>query len=217
MQEETILQIEDDEDVLEFSSRIFTDAGYHFFRAKTIEAGLLIAKEKLPALIILDYLVGDRTAIEFMTRLSNEQQYAELPGTPIILLSGRSDLMNVLEAYFDQGLRAVLKKPFGMRELLNVVDNILRLERARFRNCKSSSLFRELPPRDDEWWEEVSLSAETIVGLSREIYMNSSNWDTEKGLMDVFAIYNSSMRLVQLIQKKMPADTSLSSAMTGRA
>jgi len=78
-------------------------------------------------------------------------------------------------------------------------------------------MFRELPPRDDEWWEEVSLSAETIVGLSREIYMNSSNWDTEKGLMDVFAIYNSSMRLVQLIQKKMPADTSLSSAMTGRA
>ena len=109
--EAMILQIDDDEDTLFVSRRMFTAAGYQFSSAKTIESGLKRALARRPSLIILDYAVGEQTGFDFLKIMASDAKYESLRNTPVIMLSGFSDLADQLEIYYPLGLRAVFRKP----------------------------------------------------------------------------------------------------------
>lgn len=204
MQEATVLQIEDNDDILLVGKRVFMEAGFTFLSAKTGEEGFKKALRRKPSVIILDYYLGDETGTDFIYQIATESKYETLRNIPFVILSGNADLEKEMYEFYGKGLRAVLKKPFGYRELVNVVENIITLEylQAKPADGKGKNDIEKAKTEDPpEWLNEVRMTAETIAGLARDIYrapMASSM--SEKIKMDLYAVYNSSRRLLQLLK-----------------
>ncbi|HNW58260.1 MAG TPA: response regulator [bacterium] len=130
MKKGTVLMVDDNLDMLLIGQRIFTKAGFEYLSARSGQEGLDKMAGGTVDLVILDYMLPDLTGQQFLQALAEEPVYAALRSIPVIVLTARTDYLEELDAYYAASLRAILTKPFGHRELVNVVDNTLRLEKS---------------------------------------------------------------------------------------
>ena len=194
-----ILLVDDNLDMLLIGQRIFTRAGYDFISARTGQEGLDKAKIDRPDIIILDYMLPDITGSQFIKTLGTAKEYTDIKDTPIVILTARAEYIDDLKSCFALGLRAFLNKPFGHRELVNVIDNIL--QQSRLEKPKSNQESLPLPDQDlgAEWFDDLKTAASTIATLCRSLGRNENANLTEEQRMDLQAIYTSSKRLIRLI------------------
>ena len=84
------------------------------------EAGLDLAREKKPDLIVLDVMMPKKDGLQVCKELRNEGN-----AVPIILLTARSEEVDKVLG-LELGADDYLEKPFGMRELIARIKAILR-------------------------------------------------------------------------------------------
>ena len=199
---ETVLQIDDVKEFLDLGEKVFHQAGFNYIFAESANDGLAKLVNNKPDLLILDYDLSDMTGLEFLKKLHSDVKFENIRNTPTIILTGYSNLSDQLEDYFALGLRAVLKKPFGYHELVDVVRSIIRLEQATniYSTLQTKNVSTTRLKEDAVWRDELKMSAEAIAGLSREIYYTPNDRLGEKTKMDAYAIYNSSQRLLKLLK-----------------
>ncbi|MGH9902579.1 MAG: HD-GYP domain-containing protein, partial [Pyrinomonadaceae bacterium] len=125
--------MDDDPSLLRLGRLSLERAGYDFLGAVTGRGGLERAREKRPDLILLDYTLPDLSGKEFFQELLRDED-ADLRHTPVIMLTALANNYAEQRELLERGLAAYLHKPFGYRELLNVIDNVLVLSRIRERN-----------------------------------------------------------------------------------
>jgi DNA-binding response OmpR family regulator len=116
-----ILAADDDEDIRELVRFRLERAGYEIATAADGEEALLLARERLPALIILDHRMPKMTGIEVIRTLRGEEATARIP---IILLTASVQEASVSEG-FAAGADDYIKKPFSPQELTARVQAIL--------------------------------------------------------------------------------------------
>jgi len=212
MEKGRVLLVDDNLDMLIIGQRIFSRAGYAFISARSGREGLQKAKVEKPDIIILDYILPDINGTQFIRTIATETEYADVKKIPIIILTARSEYIEDLQRCFELGLRAYLNKPFGHRELVNVVENIIRLAKVESRISESKpSLAAEAENRsgvaiDASWLDDVKLSASTIASLCRELVSEGHPSLAEPQKIELQAIYASSKRLLNLIQQKYAAN-----------
>ncbi len=121
---DTILVIEDDEDIRQMICDILGDEGYETIQAANGLEGLIILR-KYPkiSIIITDLLMPEKEGIETITEIRKDH-----PGLMILAISGGGICMpeNYLNLAKAMGANATLSKPFGRRELLNALENMER-------------------------------------------------------------------------------------------
>ena len=128
-----ILFVDDDPALLRVGQLALERAGYSFVGASGGEAGLREARSLRPDLILLDYMMPDLSGKEVFLELLGSDD-AALRATPVIMLTARTNNDAEQSELLELGLAAYLQKPFGYRELLNVINNVLILSRIRERN-----------------------------------------------------------------------------------
>lgn len=117
-----ILVVEDEKDlahVLEYNLR---QAGFDPLVAYDGAAGLRMARDVKPALVLLDVMLPDVSGIEVCKRLKSDAATSSLP---IVLLTARaeeSDRVTGLEAGADD----YVTKPFSVREVMLRVRAVIR-------------------------------------------------------------------------------------------
>ena len=117
-----ILVVEDEKDlahVLEYNLR---QAGFDPLVAYDGAAGLRMARDVKPALVLLDVMLPDLSGIEVCKRLKSD---ASTSSMPIVMLTARaeeSDRVTGLEAGADD----YVTKPFSVREVMLRVRAVLR-------------------------------------------------------------------------------------------
>lgn len=203
--EAMILQIDDDEDILTVGRRMFTAAGYQYSSAKTIESGLKRALARRPSLVILDYAVGGQTGFDFLKIMASDAKYESLRSTPAIMFTGLADLADQLEIYYPLGLRAIFRKPFDHKAIVNVAENIIRAEAIMRRSSPVLSSPSMGVEAEREWLDELKMSVETIAALSGDICRESAALLSKNRVTDMRAIYNSSRRLLKMLDEKLSA------------
>ncbi len=212
MEKGRVLLVDDNLDMLIIGQRIFTRAGYSFNSARSGREGLQKAKAEKPNIIILDYILPDINGTQFIRTIATESEYADVKNTPIVILTARSEYIEDLQRCFELGLRAYLNKPFGHRELVNVVENIIRLAKVGSRppEQESNSPTQIGDQRgiaaDATWLEDVKLSASTIASLCRDLVSEEHPPLAEPQKIELQAIYASSKRLLNLIHQKYAAN-----------
>ncbi len=207
MNKKKLLLIDDNVDMLLIGKRIFSRVGYDFYTARNGQEGLETAKFHKPDIILLDFILPDINGKQFIKMLATSPQYSSIRNTPVVMLTAKSDEMENIEEYYRLGLRAFLNKPFGHRELVNIIDNIVRLahlEKESPRNGSTTALADapasvEPIPRE-EWLEDLELANATIASLCNLLYNNEKANLTEQQKMDINAVYTSSKRMTRLIQ-----------------
>jgi len=215
MKKGTVLMVDDNLDMLLIGQRIFTKAGFEYLSARSGQEGLNKMSGEEVDLVILDYMLPDLTGQQFLQALGGEPAYATLRSIPVIVLTARTDYLEELDPYYAANLRAILTKPFGHRELVNVVDNTLRLEKS-LKSLRQSAaatpaaaaVEAPLPaaaapaPR---WADDLRIAANTIARLVAELRQELPAGLSEQQHLDLDAVLTSSRRLVRLIEEHFPA------------
>ena len=115
----TILVVDDELGSAEVLSLILEEEGYRAFCAVNGQLALAQAREVVPDLVIVDYMMPLMNGAEFSRALRADAQFAY---TKIILNSGLPEV--AIRDHFDS-YDAFLRKPFKVETLLELVQRLV--------------------------------------------------------------------------------------------
>ncbi len=125
MAHETILVIEDEEDILELIRYNLEREGYRVVCAESGEKGLEIARRQRPDLLLLDLMLPGLDGLEVCKRLKTDNSIATLP---IVMVTARGEEADVVTG-LELGAEDYVTKPFSPRVLVARVRAVLRRRR----------------------------------------------------------------------------------------
>jgi DNA-binding response OmpR family regulator len=115
-----ILVVEDEEKLAKFVQLELSYEGYEVAVAHDGLSGLMAARDQLPDLIILDWMMPGLSGVEVCRRLRQTGN-----ATPVILLTAKDEVSDRVEG-LDAGADDYVVKPFSIEELLARVRAHLR-------------------------------------------------------------------------------------------
>lgn len=119
---ETILVIEDEEDVADLVRYHLRKAKYRVLTAMDGAAGAELAASEKPDAIVLDVMLPKLNGFEVTKRLRGDQRTA---GIPILILSAKGETESRIKG-LELGADDYLPKPFSPKELLLRIQALLR-------------------------------------------------------------------------------------------
>jgi two-component system, OmpR family, phosphate regulon response regulator PhoB len=117
-----ILIVEDEPAIQELLSLSLTQAGYTTIAALSVEQAMLLLRETMPDLIILDWMLPGMSGIEFARRLKSDEFSKSIP---IIMLTARGEEIDKVRG-LEIGADDYITKPFSPRELNARIKAVLR-------------------------------------------------------------------------------------------
>jgi PAS domain S-box-containing protein len=99
-------------------------------------SGLELILQEKPALILLDFMIAEMNGEKVFAELTSNPRYEPVRQTPVIMLTGHDADESLKKKLIERGVSAYLHKPFGWRELANVIENIFFIREIRQRNVQ---------------------------------------------------------------------------------
>jgi two-component system phosphate regulon response regulator PhoB len=118
----SILVVEDEPAIQELVSFTCTSNGFAVRQAESAGAAEIAIREELPDLILLDWMLPDRTGIELLREWRGEERTRSVP---VIMLTARGTEHDRV-AGLDAGADDYVVKPFSPRELASRVRAVFR-------------------------------------------------------------------------------------------
>ncbi|MBU1001764.1 MAG: response regulator [Proteobacteria bacterium] len=122
MTKETILIVEDDEDILQLLQFNFESAGFEVNTSMDGREGLAMAKRLRPDLVMLDLMLPGMSGFDICKELKRDSETAQIP---VIMLTARSEEVDRIVG-LELGADDYVVKPFSFRELLLRARAVLR-------------------------------------------------------------------------------------------
>lgn len=122
MPKETILVVEDEEDILELIRYNLAKEGYQVLYSYTGEDGLVKAFNHSPSLVLLDLMLPGLDGLEVCKRLKRDPRSQHIP---IIMVTARGEEADVVTG-LELGADDYITKPFSPRVLLARIRSVLR-------------------------------------------------------------------------------------------
>ena len=122
MANELILIFEDNEKNRKLVRDILSFRGYQLLESETAEEGIKLAREKKPALILMDFHLPGMNGIEAFKVLRGDPQTSAIPIIAVTASAMTEDRKRIIDAGFD-GLQT---KPINVKEFLDTVAATLK-------------------------------------------------------------------------------------------
>ena len=116
-----VLVVDDDPDVWEILSLRLKSYGYDMISAKDGAQGIQKARELLPDLVLLDFVLPDGLGIEVLKKLKADSKDA-VSKIPIIMLTGKEEHERDC---LDSGAAGYITKPFDLFQLRETLTKFL--------------------------------------------------------------------------------------------
>ena len=117
-----LLLVEDDRALAELLEYRFANQGYRVRTTADGDDALMYAREDVPDLVILDWMIEGTSGIEVCRRLRRDNATAHVPIMMLTAREAEDDRVRGLQTGADD----YLTKPFSPRELLARVEAVLR-------------------------------------------------------------------------------------------
>ena len=117
-----ILLVEDEQPIREMVVFALTNAGYEVYEAADARQAQVCIAERLPDLILLDWMLSGISGIDYARRLKKDELTWELP---IIMLTARAEEEDKVQG-LESGADDYVTKPFSPRELVARIRAVLR-------------------------------------------------------------------------------------------
>lgn len=122
MSKETVLIVDDEEDILELIKYNLKNEGYLVLTAQTGEEAIKIARQSAPDLMVLDLMLPGIDGLEVTRYLRNNEQTKELP---IVMLTAKGEETDIVTG-LELGANDYISKPFSPKVLVARIRSILR-------------------------------------------------------------------------------------------
>ena len=156
MSKETILIVDDEEDIIELIKYNLKNEGYAILTATTGEQAIKIAKNARPDLVVLDLMLPGIDGLEVTRHLKKNDDTMDIPIVMVTAKGEESDVVTGLEL----GANDYLSKPFSPRELTARIRAILRRRRKSIPGA---------PPRIKQEGDMIIDRAKHVVTLGGEV------------------------------------------------
>ncbi len=117
-----ILVVEDEPSIAELIAINLTHAGYEVEKVMQTDLALAAMKERLPSLVILDWMLPGKSGVQFAKELRSNDRTR---GLPILMLTAKSEEADKIMG-LDSGADDYVTKPFSPKELIARVRALLR-------------------------------------------------------------------------------------------
>lgn len=117
-----ILVVEDEPAIGELVAYACSSQGYAVNRAETAAAARAAVDRQLPDLVILDWMLPDRSGVDLLRELRSHERTRPLP---VIMLTARGTEADRVSG-LDAGADDYVVKPFSPKELMSRVRAVLR-------------------------------------------------------------------------------------------
>lgn len=121
----TVLIVEDDTALSELLQWHFNSEGYEVRATADGEDALIMVREEMPDLIVLDWMIESLSGVEVCRQLRKAKESARVP---IMMLTARGEEEDKIRG-LKTGADDYLTKPFSPRELLARAEALLRRSR----------------------------------------------------------------------------------------
>ena len=122
MNAKRILIVEDEQPIREMVMFALANAGYEAQEAADARQAQAVIAERLPDLILLDWMLPGISGIDFARRLKKEELTRELP---VIMLTARAEEEDKVQG-LESGADDYITKPFSPRELVARIRAVMR-------------------------------------------------------------------------------------------
>ncbi len=155
-----ILIVDDEVLILELARLLLTTRGYEVLTAASGEECLTRLRSERPCLVLLDYMLPDRDG---MTLLQTVRR--DFPDTYVIMLTGQGNETIAVEV-MKAGAADYISKPFGNQDLIDRIENVLRIRRIEIHNRELRRERERLLGEIEEWNRELE---QRVAAKSREL------------------------------------------------
>ena len=131
-----ILIIDDDASLHDLCGAILSRYGYRCISAYSGEEGLNKIREESPDLILLDVMMPGMDGYEVYNRLLSHPDLEPYRRTPVIMLTAIQADDQSKSELLQKGISAYLNKPFGLNELVNVIQSVIVTHEVQQRNIQ---------------------------------------------------------------------------------
>jgi len=122
MANELILIVEDNEKNRKLVRDVLQFKGYQILESETAEEGIRLAREKKPALVLMDFHLPGMNGIEALKVLRADAATRSIPVIAVTASAMTEDRQKIMAAGFD-GLQT---KPIHVKDFLDAVAQILK-------------------------------------------------------------------------------------------
>ena len=122
MTKETILIVDDEEDIIELIKYNLKNEGYSILTAESGEQAIKIAKQSRPDLIVLDLMLPGMDGLEVTRYLRSNEETSDMPIVMLTAKGEESDIITGLEL----GANDYISKPFSPKVLTARIRAIFR-------------------------------------------------------------------------------------------
>ncbi|TVR26664.1 MAG: response regulator [Balneolaceae bacterium] len=122
MSKQTILVVDDEQDLLDLIEYNLKKEGFRVLKAENGEQGIQAAREHKPNLVLLDIMMPKMGGIEVCDQMRSDPGLKHIP---IIFLTARSDERTEIEG-LDKGADDFITKPISTTKLISRIKAVLR-------------------------------------------------------------------------------------------
>jgi two-component system phosphate regulon response regulator PhoB len=120
--EDTVLVVEDENDVVDLLRYHFKKAGFKVEIANSGDAGLSAVRSTRPDAVVLDLMLPGMTGLEVCRALKADSETASIP---VLMLTARSEVKDRVKG-LEIGADDYVTKPFSPKEVVLRVQGLLR-------------------------------------------------------------------------------------------
>lgn len=149
-----LVVVDDEKIILELTSMILRSKGYEVFSAENGEAGMALIEQIRPAAVLLDYMMP---AMDGLTALRKIRE--AYPDTYVIMFTGKGNEEIAVEL-MKAGASDYILKPFNNQDLVDRVENVLRIRSIELHNRELRQERERLLREIEEWNLELERRVE---------------------------------------------------------
>ncbi len=124
----TILVIDDEKPILDITAIILKDRGYEVYTAIDAVAGLEMMESVRPELVLLDYMMPGMDGLSALKEIRKRH-----PDSYVMMFTGKGSEEIAVEL-MKAGASDYVLKPFRNQDLVDRIENILRIRRVELKN-----------------------------------------------------------------------------------
>jgi signal transduction histidine kinase len=145
----SIVVIDDDIHILELIDLILSKRGYQVYTAPAARIGLEIIADRQPELVLLDYMMPEMDGLTALREIRSR-----FPNTYVVMFTGKGNEEIAVEL-MKAGASEYILKPFNNRDLVERLDNVLRIREIELHNRLLQEEHVRLLQEIDNWNQDL--------------------------------------------------------------